>query len=185
MDTTKLEANVVYMLDQYGENPHRDGLLETPARVVKAWGQLLSGYDEDPEQHLKVFESPEQYSEIVLLKNCEFVSVCEHHMLPFYGVAHIAYIPDGKVIGISKLARLLNVFARRLQIQERLGVQVTDILRDRLGAKAAACVIEAKHMCMIARGVEKQGSTMITSSLTGVFKDNASARAELFSLIKG
>ena len=132
---------------------------------------------------MKVFDS-ETYDQIVLLKDVELFSTCEHHMLPFIGKAHIAYIPDGKVLGLSKLARLLEIYARRLQIQERIGEQVTSALMDYLKPKGAACIIEAKHLCMQMRGVEKQHSMMITSSLKGVFLTNESARIELMGLIK-
>jgi len=169
------------MLVAIGEDPRREGLLDTPKRVVKMWREIYSGYQKDPKDIFTVFDEP--CDQMVLLKNIELYSMCEHHMLPFYGKAHIAYIPDGKVIGISKLARLLDIFAKRLQIQERIGQQVTAALMENLAPLGAACIIEATHMCMRMRGVEKQNSIMMTSSVTGVFANNPSTKNELFTLI--
>lgn len=178
---------VKIMLESLGEDPNRQGLLETPDRVVKSWQELYSGYGKDPKDVLKVFELADdtQYDQIILLRDIELYSMCEHHMLPFIGRAHVAYIPgdSGKVVGISKLARILEIYARRLQIQERIGLQVVNALTDHLDAKAAACVISAKHLCMCARGVGKQHSEMVTSALTGAFLDSPQARAELLQLI--
>lgn len=171
------------LLFHIGENPDREGLLETPARVAKSWDELFAGYKQDPAEVMKTFEDG-ACDEMVLLKDIEFYSMCEHHMLPFFGKAHVAYIPHGKVIGISKLARVLEIYSRRLQIQERLCQQVTQALAQHLQPKGAACVIEAQHFCMVCRGVNKQNSTMVTSSLWGAFRD-PEPRAELFSLIKG
>lgn len=164
------------------EDPTREGLLETPARVLKSWEFLFSGYSKDPVSVFKTFES-DGYDQLVLLKDIELYSMCEHHMLPFFGKAHVAYIPDKKVIGVSKLARLVDIFSRRLQIQERLGEQVSTALMDNLSCKGAACIINASHLCMRMRGVEKQHSSMVTSSLKGLFLTNSSARQELMSLI--
>lgn len=166
-----------------GDDPTREGLLETPERVIKSWGHLFSGYDIDPKSLFKTFDS-DGYDELVLLKDCEFYSTCEHHIQPFFGRAHIAYIAKDRVIGISKLARLLEVFSRRLQIQERIGKQVVDTLMKELDCLGAACIIEAQHFCMLSRGVEKQNSIMVTSALAGVFKEKPAARAELMTLIK-
>ena len=171
------------MLQFIGEDPTREGLVETPQRVVRSWDCLYGGYKIEPQTVLKVFEE-DSSNEIVLLKNIEFYSTCEHHMLPFFGKAHIAYIPNGRVVGISKLARLLDVFARRLQIQERLCRQVTNTLMQHLSPLGAACILEAQHMCMTSRGVGKQNSVMVTSSLEGVFKDDPKSRQELMSLIQ-
>lgn len=171
------------MLLNIGEDPQREGLLDTPNRVVRSWQQLYSGYNQDPKELFTVFES-DGYDQIVLLKNIEFYSMCEHHILPFFGKAHIAYIPQKRVIGISKLARLLEVFSRRLQIQERIGLQVIAQLDKYLDPLGSACVLEAQHLCMIARGVNKQNSIMVTSALSGVFKEENYARAELMKLIK-
>ena len=171
-------------LSLIGEDPSREGLLETPKRVLKSWEFLFSGYKKDPKEVFKTFDSS-GYDELVLLKNCEIYSMCEHHALPFFGQAHVAYIADGRVIGISKLARLLEIYSRRLQIQERLGEQITEALMTNLKCKGAACIIEATHLCMRMRGVEKQNSIMVTSSLKGVFKTKVNSRMELLSLIKG
>lgn len=178
-----VEDNIVRILEYLGENPNREGLLDTPKRVVKSWKELYAGYNKDPKDLLTVFDS-DGYDQIVLLKDIEMHSQCEHHMLPFYGKAHVAYIPDKKVIGISKLARLVDMYSRRLQIQERIGEQVTDALMKHLKPKGAACVIEARHMCMCARGVGKQHSIMSTSSIKGVFMEKAHAKQELMALIK-
>jgi len=174
---------VVRILEHIGENPRREGLLETPERIVRSWKELYSGYDQDPASVLKTFYDG-ACDEMVLLKDIEFYSMCEHHMLPFSGKAHIAYIPSGMVVGISKLARLLEIFSRRLQIQERIGQQVTAALMEHLRPKGAACVLEAQHLCMTCRGIGKQHSVMVTSSLRGAFLKKPEARAELMGLIR-
>jgi len=166
-----------------GENPDREGLKDTPKRVVKSWDQIYAGYSMKVEDLFTSFSS-DGYNQMVILKDIELYSMCEHHMLPFYGKAHIAYIPNEKIVGISKLARLLDMYARRLQIQERIGDQVTSALMEYLQPKGAACIIEASHMCMRMRGVSKQNSIMVTSSIKGIFETDASAKAELISLIK-
>jgi len=171
------------MMRWIGEDPNREGLLDTPKRIMKMWDEIYSGYRKNAEDLLTVFDS-DGYNQIVLLKDIEFYSMCEHHNLPFYGKAHVAYIPDGKIIGISKLARLVDMFAKRMQIQERLGQQVTDALMEHLKPVGAACIVEAQHMCMQMRGVDKQNSVMVTSSLRGAFMDNSSARQELMHLLK-
>jgi len=175
--------NVRRLLEYIGEDPKRDGLKETPKRVIKSYEKLFGGYNQKPEDMIKVFE--EKCDEMVIVKNCEMFSMCEHHMLPFYGKAHIAYIPDGKVIGVSKLVRILEIYTRRLQIQERICLQVTEAIDDILKPHGAACVLEAQHLCMTARGVEKQNSIMVTSSLTGVFRKRSEVRSEFMSMIKG
>lgn len=180
------EASVMNIIQYVGENVHREGLVKTPERVVKAFNFLCGGYrktEEDIEDMLTTFEG-EGYDQIVLLKDIEMYSLCEHHLLPFFGKAHVAYIPGQRVVGISKLARLIDVYARRLQIQERIGNQVTESLMKYLKPQGAACIIEATHMCMRMRGVSKQNSTMVTSSLRGVFLENESARMELMGLVK-
>jgi len=177
------EHTVKTQLEYIGENPNREGLLETPRRIVKSWAEIYSGYGKDPKDILTVFSS-DGYDQIVLLDNIEMYSMCEHHLLPFFGVAHVAYIPGEKVIGISKLARLVDMYARRAQIQERIGDQVTTALMEILKPRAAACVIEATHMCMRMRGVGKQNSVMVTSSMKGLFSSNASAKEELMQLIR-
>lgn len=181
-DATPTDA-VIRMLEYIGEDPKREGLLGTPKRVVKSWKEIYGGYDVDIGSLLTTFEDG-ACDEMVILKDIEFYTNCEHHMQPFFGKAHIAYLPDKRVIGVSKLARILDVFSRRLQIQERLGQQITEALMTHLRPKGAACVIEAKHFCMVCRGVKKQNSKMITSSLKGAFKDDATTRAELMNLIK-
>ncbi len=166
-----------------GDDPSRSGLVDSPGRIVRSWNELFSGYGVKPENVLTDFDA-EGYSGLVVLRGCEFVSTCEHHFLPFYGVAHVAYLPRKKIVGISKLARLVEIFSRRLQNQERLGQQVAEaLMRSDLRPRAAACILDAKHLCMIARGVKKQGSTMVTASLRGVFDTNAKVRAELYALL--
>lgn len=185
-DQQKALNAVTEMLKYLGEDPNREGLKDTPKRIIKSWDRLFGGYQEDPEKIITVFEEDDviPYNQIILLKDIDFYSTCEHHFLPFFGRAHIAYIPADKVVGISKLARLLEVFSRRLQIQERIGNQVTQALMDVLDAKGSACIIEAQHFCMTSRGVEKQNSKMVTSSLRGCFLSNAQTRNELMNLIK-
>lgn len=174
------------MIELIGDDPNRPGLQETPMRVMRSWGELFSGYRFDPASVFKVFE--EGVDEMVLIKDIEFYSTCEHHLVPFYGKAHIAYVPNlGRVIGASKLPRLLEGFSRRLQIQERICMQVTKALMGaefQLCPKGAACVLEAKHLCMCSRGVGKQNAVMVTSSLEGVFKDDPKTRAEFIQLIR-
>lgn len=174
--------NIRKMLQFIGEDSSREGLIDTPKRIVKSWGDLYKGYSQKPEDILTVFK--EDCDEIVLLKDIELYSMCEHHNLPFIGKAHIAYLPDKQVIGISKLARLVDIYARRMQIQERIGNQVTEALMEHLKPLGAACIIEAQHLCMQMRGVGKQNSVMITSSMTGVFMDKGEARQELMQLLK-
>lgn len=178
------QENIRRILQYIGEDPKREGLLETPDRVVRSYAELFAGYKQDPADVFKTFDG-DGYDEIVLLKDIEIHSMCEHHMLPFLGRAHVAYIPNGKVIGLSKLARLVDIFARRLQIQEKLTTQVTEALNQYLQPQGSACIIEAKHLCVSCRGVQKQHSSMVTSSMTGVFREGAAARQELLSLIHG
>jgi GTP cyclohydrolase IA len=177
------EENVRRLLEYIGEDPDREGLKDTPARVIKSYKTLFGGYEQKPEDIITIFKDHD-CDEIVLLKGIEFYSTCEHHMLPFYGKAHIAYIPNDKLVGISKLARILEIFSRRLQIQERLCKQVTGAIEELLEPLGAACVLEAQHLCMTCRGVQKQNSVMTTSSLTGVFRTDARARSEFMSMIK-
>lgn len=170
------------MIRLIGDNPDRDGVKETPERVVASWKEIFAGYHTDIPALFKTFD--EACDEMVILKDIEMTSFCEHHMLPFYGKAHIAYIPDGKVIGVSKLARVLDAYAKRLQIQERIVLQVTECLEQNLKPKGSACVIEAQHMCIGCRGVQKKNPIMITSSLVGVFKDDPRTRQEFYQLIR-
>lgn len=178
------EENIKRILQYIGEDVTREGLQETPSRVVKSYDEIYAGYKQDPADVMKTFEDG-SCNEMVVLKDIEFYSVCEHHMQPFFGKAHIAYLPNGKVLGVSKLARVLDTYARRLQIQERLTQQVTNALMKGLAPRGAACVIEAKHFCMICRGVGKQNSVMVTSSLEGAFQTEHATRAEFLSIIKG
>jgi GTP cyclohydrolase IA len=185
LESVKRKAleSVVRLIQYAGDDPKREGLIDTPNRVLASFDELYSGYGVDPESIMKTFVDG-ACDEMVICKDIEFYSTCEHHMLPFFGKAHIAYIPNGKVIGLSKLARLLEIFSRRLQIQERIGQQVTEALMKHLEPRGAACVIEAKHFCMCARGVQKQSSVMTTSSLAGAFRDDDKTRAEFLHLIK-
>lgn len=176
------QENVRRLIEFTGDSPDREGLRDTPKRVIQAYSTLFGGYTIDPASVFTVFEE-EECDEMILLKDIEFYSHCEHHMMPFFGKAHIAYIPEKKIIGISKLARILEIYARRLQIQERLCRQVTKTLMDHLNPKGAACVLEAQHLCMTARGVGKQGSLMVTSSLMGVFREDARTRSEFLNRI--
>lgn len=178
------KALIKQQLEYIGEDPDREGLVETPKRIVKMWDEIYAGYKMNPADMFTVF-STDGYDQIVLLKNIKFYSMCEHHNLPFFGVAHIAYLPNEKVIGISKLARLLEVYTKRMQIQERIGEQVTQDIMTYLNARGAACIIEAEHLCMKMRGVKNPTSTMVTSSLKGVFLENTQTRTELLQLIKG
>jgi len=173
---------IVRVLEYIGEDASREGLLDTPKRVVKSWKELFSGYGKDPKDILTTFADG-ACDEMVILKDQEFYSTCEHHMIPFFGKIHIGYIPDGKVLGISKLARLTEIYARRLQIQEKLVTQIADDLMKYLDPKGCMVVAEAQHMCMTARGVQKQDSIMITSAVRGVFKDNIQTKQEFLSLI--
>ena len=183
VEETGPTENIRRIIEYIGEDADREGLIETPDRVVKSWDTLYGGYNIDPKSVLKTFKE-DSSDEMVLLKDIEFYSTCEHHMLPFFGKAHIAYIPNEKVVGISKLARVLEIFARRLQIQERLCQQITSLLDEKLKPLGSACILEAQHFCMTSRGVQKQNSIMTTSSLTGVFREKDSTRAELFQMIK-
>jgi GTP cyclohydrolase IA len=182
IDQPRIAKAVREILLAVGEDPDREGLKNTPSRVARAYVELMAGLSEDPRRHLKtVFR--ERYDEVVLLRDIEFHSLCEHHLLPFTGRAHVAYLPDGKVVGLSKLARLVEGYARRPQVQERLTMQIADALMEELAPIGAACVIEAVHTCMTIRGAKKHGSTMVTSALRGIFKENPASRAEVLSLI--
>jgi GTP cyclohydrolase I len=183
-DLPRIERAVREILFSIGEDPDREGLIRTPNRVARAYAELLAGMSEDPRVHLKTVFN-ERYDEVVLLRDIEFHSLCEHHLLPFVGKAHVAYLPDGKVVGLSKLARLVEGFARRPQVQERLTTQIADALMEALNPVGAACVIEATHTCMTIRGAKKPGSIMVTSALRGIFKDNPPSRNEILSLMYG
>ncbi len=184
IDIEKIERAVRDILEAVGEDPNREGLKETPYRVAKMYCELFRGIKEDPSEHTKkIFH--ENYNEIVVLRDISFSSTCEHHLMPFTGVAHIAYLPDASIIGLSKLARILDCFAKRPQVQERLTNQVADFLMDSLKPKGVAVVIEATHTCMTVRGVKKAGSIMVTSALRGSFIKDQRTRAEVLSLIRG
>ncbi|MBW8034295.1 MAG: GTP cyclohydrolase I FolE [Planctomycetes bacterium] len=183
VDLGRIEVAVREILLALGEDEHREGLADTPKRVARMYAELLSGMRSDPAEHLQVFT--ENYDEIVLLRDIPFYSICEHHMMPFIGKAHIAYLPDGRVLGISKLARIVDSFARRLQVQERLTGQIADFLMEQLKPKGAAAVIEASHSCTTIRGIKKPGSVMVTSALRGIFKKDPRSRSEVLSLIRG
>lgn len=188
------EQAILHIIKSIGDDPDRPGLQDTPARVIRSWQELFRGYGTNVEALFQTFDDHEKYDGIVLCRDIEFMSTCEHHMLPFIGVGHVAYIPGefvdktgaaqhGHVIGLSKLARLLDAYSRRLQMQERIGQQVVASLMEHLQPYGAACILKAKHLCMMCRGVSKQHSEMVTSSVAGVFRDDPAARAELLSLI--
>ncbi len=175
---------VTAMLEGIGEDPSREGLLKTPERVARSLRFLTRGYREDPEELLKKAVFTEAYDEMVLVRDIDLFSMCEHHMLPFFGKAHVAYIPDGKIVGLSKLARVVEVFARRLQVQERLTQQIRDAIQSVLNPKGVAVVIEARHLCMVMRGVQKLNSVTTTSAMSGQFITSQSTRSEFLRLIK-
>lgn len=184
VDLARIERAVREILLAVGENPDREGLRDTPGRVARMYAELFSGLQEDPRIHLQKF-FPEKYDEIVLVRNISFHSLCEHHLLPFMGHAHIGYIPDGRVVGLSKLARVVESVARRPQVQERMTEQIADLLIEQLKVKGVAVVVEAIHTCMIIRGVRKPGSVCVTSAMKGIFRTNPSSRAEVMTLIYG
>jgi GTP cyclohydrolase I len=184
IDHARIERAVREILAAVGEDPDREGLLETPARVARMYAEMFSGLHADPRVHLrKAFQ--EKYDEIVLVRDIAFHSVCEHHLLPFMGQAHIGYLPDGRVLGLSKLARVVEAVSHRPQVQERMTETIADLLEHDLGAKGVAVVVEATHTCMTIRGVRKPGSLCVTSAMKGVFRSNVSSRAEVMSLIYG
>lgn len=178
-----MESQYRALIEQIGEDPEREGLLDTPKRAAKAMQFLTQGYRQDAEALVNgaIFES--QNSEMVIVRDIELYSLCEHHLLPFIGKAHVAYLPDGKVIGLSKIPRIVDMFARRLQIQENLTVQIAECVQELIGAKGVGVVIEAKHLCMMMRGVEKQNSAMTTSMMLGRFREDPRTRTEFLTLI--
>lgn len=173
------------LLASIGEDPSREGLLKTPARASKAFAFLTQGYDQTLESILNDAVFHTEYDDMVIVRDIEFYSLCEHHLLPFFGKAHIAYIPDGKILGLSKFARVTDMFARRLQVQERLTTEIAEAIQSILQPRGVAVVLEAKHLCMMARGVEKQNSNMVTSHVLGEFRTNAMTRAECLNLLRG
>jgi GTP cyclohydrolase I len=183
VDSQRIEKAVREILLAVGEDVGREGLKETPERVARMYAELLAGMHEDPKEHLlSVFS--ENYDEIVLLRNIPFYSICEHHLMPFIGQAHVAYLPSGAVLGISKLARIVDCFARRLQAQERLTYQIADFIMNNLKTQGVAVILEASHSCMTIRGIKKPGSVMVTSAVRGIFKRDPKTRNEVMSLIK-
>ena len=182
VDLPRIEAAVKEILAAVGEDPTRNGLLETPARVARMYRELFAGLHLDPARHLKkVFE--ETYDELVLVRDISFNSCCEHHLLPFMGVAHVGYLPKGKVVGLSKLARVVEEISHRPQVQERMTHSVADLVNEHLDAKGVIVIVEAEHTCMTIRGIRKPGSLTVTSAVRGLFKTNQSTRAEVMSLI--
>jgi GTP cyclohydrolase I len=184
VDQPRIARAVREILLAVGENPDREGLRETPQRVARMYAELFAGLHEDPRVHLQKF-FVEQYDEVVLVRDISFNSMCEHHMLPFTGLAHIGYVPDGRVIGLSKLARVVEVVARRPQVQERMTETIANLLVEELHAKGVAVVIEATHTCMTIRGIRKPGSLCVTSAMKGLFRSNLSSRSEMMNLIYG
>lgn len=184
LDFDLMKKAIRHFFKYIGDDPNREGLSETPERVMRSWDKLFGGYRQNPDDIMTVFED-DKCDEIIILKDIEFYSTCEHHILNFSGKIHIGYLPDKKIIGISKLARLVEIFSRRLQIQERLVNQIADCLNEKLEPKGVMVVCEAQHLCMTSRGIEKQNSIMVTSAIRGVFRDkNTGAREEFMGLIK-
>jgi len=184
LTSASLEELARELLVRLGEDPGRDGLLRTPERMARALEYLTKGYQGDPESILKGALFEVSYDEMVIVKDIEMFSLCEHHMLPFYGKVHVAYIPKGRVIGLSKIPRLIDIFARRLQVQERLTTQIAETIQRAIEPQGVGVVIEARHLCMMMRGVEKQHSAAVTSSMLGVFRDELDTRQEFLSLIR-
>ncbi len=178
-----ISQGIKNQIEYIGDNPDREGLIDTPKRVIKSWNKLYQGYKECPKDILETTFVEGTCKEMVILKDIEFYSTCEHHMLPFFGKVHIGYIPNDKVVGVSKLARLTDCFARRLQIQERMTTQIAESIMEILEASGAIVIVEAQHFCMTSRGVQKQNSKMITSAIRGTFED-VSARNEFLALLK-
>ena len=179
----KIESIILDLLKEIGEEPKREGLQKTPHRVAKSWTTFAKGYKQTPEEVVGDAVFNEQCDEVIAVKDIDFFSLCEHHLLPFKGVAHVGYLPEKKIIGLSKIPRIVDIYARRLQVQERLTQQVADALQDVLNPKGVAVVIEAEHLCMQMRGVEKKSSFMITSAVRGAFRENNKTREEFLSII--
>jgi GTP cyclohydrolase IA len=183
VDHDRVQRLVSELLAAVGEDPTREGLLETPGRIARMYQEIFAGLNDDPVAVLSVsFE--EGHDEMVILREIPFYSMCEHHLLPFHGQAHVGYLPDGRIVGLSKIARAVEIFARRPQVQERLTSQIADCIEDVLGAKGVGVVIEAEHLCMTMRGVRKPGSTMVTSAMRGRFRSDANTRQEFLGLIR-
>ena len=182
--TEILSNNYKEVIEQIGEDPTREGLIKTPERVAKAIQFLTNGYDQNPDDIVNQAIFHEEYSEMVIVKDIELYSLCEHHMLPFFGKAHVAYIPNGKIVGLSKIPRVVDAYSRRLQVQERLTIEIRDCIQRTLEPKGVAVVIEASHMCMQMRGVQKQNSSTTSSAFTGLFMTNDSTRKEFINLVQ-
>jgi GTP cyclohydrolase I len=184
VDLDRIAMAVREILSAVGEDPDREGLKETPARVARMYAEMFGGLAVDPREHLQKF-FVERYDEVVLVKDISFCSMCEHHLLPFHGKAHIAYIPNGKVVGLSKLARVVDSVARRPQVQERMTETIAEMLESELDARGVAVIVEASHSCMTIRGIKKPGSLCVTSAMRGVFRSNLSSRSEVIQLVYG
>lgn len=182
-DTSKLEKTIQDLLTGIGEDPKREGLLKTPDRVAKMYQFLTKGYHEDPDKVLNKAVFTERYSEMVIVRDIDFFSLCEHHLVPFYGKCHIAYIPNGRIIGLSKMPRIVEVFARRLQVQERLTQQIAETIFDHLKPQGVGVVMEARHLCMMMRGVEQHDTVATTSAMLGTFRDDVKTRTEFLTLL--
>ncbi len=186
MDKSTIEQAVREIIEAVGEDPRREGLRDTPRRIAEMYEELFSGLKEDPSQLLETWFDDEDHHEMVIVKDIPFYSMCEHHLLPFHGSAHVGYIPEGRILGVSKVARLVEILARRPQVQERLTSQIADFLcQGGLGAQGSAVVIEAEHLCMTARGIKKPGSKVVTSATRGIFREDPRTRAEFFAIIEG
>ena len=184
MDRVKIENAVRDILEAIGEDPNREGLIDTPKRIAKMYEEIFSGLNEDPKDHLEIYFEEENHEELVLVKDIPFYSVCEHHLVPFHGIAHVGYIPkNGKLTGLSKLARVVETVAKRPQLQERLTSTIADAIEEKLSPYGVIVVVEAEHMCMTMRGVKKSGSKTLTSAVRGVFQKDGKVRAEAISLI--
>lgn len=183
MNHDRVEALVKELLEELGENPQREGLIKTPHRIAKSLEFLTSGYRHDPKTLINGAVFTQETNSMVIVKDIDLYSLCEHHMLPFFGKCHIGYIPQGRVFGVSKLARLVDMYARRLQIQERLTEQIAYVVKDTINAEGVGVMIEAQHLCMMMRGVEKQNSVLVTSAVLGSFRDSAATRQEFLSLL--
>ena len=185
MDRGEMEQLIEKLLKNIGEDPQREGLLRTPHRVAKAYEFLTKGYREDIDKVLNDAIFNEKYSEMVIVKDIDFFSMCEHHLLPFFGKCHVGYLPNKKVVGLSKIPRVVDAFSRRLQVQERLTLQIAETLKKKLNAHGVAVVMEARHLCMMMRGVEKQNTVAVSSSMLGVFRTQQQTREEFLKLIRG
>ncbi len=183
MDYSKIEKGVKDILTEIGEDPNREGLLKTPGRVAKSYEFLTDGYNRNIDELLNDAIFIEKYDEMVIVKDVDFYSMCEHHLLPFYGKIHVAYIPNGKIVGLSKIPRIVDMYARRLQVQERMTQEIADTLEKYLSPRGVAVVAEGYHMCMMMRGVQKQNSITTTSAMHGIFKEDARTRTEFLGLI--